>query len=48
MTPTPHTRQAVDAKEVPGVVAMVPFADPRVLALYGRYERSVYEAIKVA
>src|SRR5512134_3276772 len=27
---------------------ILPFADPRVLALYGRFERSVYEAAKAA
>jgi hypothetical protein len=27
---------------------ILPFADPRVLALYGRFERAVYEAMKVA
>jgi hypothetical protein len=27
---------------------ILPFADPRVLALYGRFERAVYEALPTA
>jgi methyl acetate hydrolase len=36
------------SRRVTGLIMtqILPFADPRVLALYGRYERSVYEALK--
>ncbi len=37
-------------RRVTGVILtqILPFADPRVLALYGRFERAVYEALPVA
>jgi methyl acetate hydrolase len=38
------------ARRVTGVILtqILPFADPRVLALYGRFERAVYEALPTA
>ena len=37
------------SRRVTGLIMtqILPFADPRVLALYGRYERSIYEALKL-
>ena len=38
------------SRRVTGLIMtqILPFADPRVLALYGRFERAVYEAVKAA
>ena len=38
------------AKKVTGLIMtqVLPFADPRVLKLYGRFESSVYEALRSA
>ena len=38
------------ARKVTGLIMtqVLPFADPRVLKLYGRFESAVYEALKTA
>jgi hypothetical protein len=39
--PGPNGRSA-------GTVQILPFADTRTLKLYGQYEKSVYDALKMA